>query len=210
MKGQASLLQDVESGIELAEGLFLLRGLADTKALGADIESVISRAALRRMYVPRGGKMSVAMTNCGALGWVSDTRGYRYSAHDPLSGQAWPEIPPSFLALAKAASKAAGYGDFEPDACLVNHYTAGTSLSLHQDRNEASFDYPIVSVSIGSSAQFLWGGLRRQDPVKKMLLHDGDVLVWGGAVRLAFHGVAVFPRREKEASRFNLTLRKAG
>ncbi|MNE33821.1 Alpha-ketoglutarate-dependent dioxygenase AlkB [compost metagenome] len=165
------------------------------------------------MYTPGGLRMAVGLTNCGTLGWVSDEHGYRYSPSDPLSGKPWPALPPVLLALAARAAGLAGFEGFVPDACLVNHYLPGTRLSLHQDRDEQDFGQPIVSVSLGLPAVFLFGGLQRADKARRIPLSHGDVLVWGGEDRLRFHGVlpikpGVHPRMGER--RINLTLRKAG
>ena len=156
--------------------------------------------------------MQVALTNCGALGWVSDRRGYRYSAQDPDSGQPWPAMPPTFLALAQSAAAQAGFDHFAPDACLVNRYAPGTRLSLHQDRDEQDFGQPIVSVSLGLPARFLWGGLQRADRPQRVPLWHGDVMVWGGVDRLRFHGVAPVPQGVHALTgecRVNFTFRRA-
>ena len=173
----------------------LLRGFAlpQVDALWPALQAVIAQAPFRHMQTPGGQRMQVALTNCGALGWVSDRRGYRYSAQDPDSGQPWPAMPTSFLALAQAAAAQAGFDHFTPDACLVNRYAPGTRLSLHQDRDEQDFGQPIVSVSLGLPAMFLWGGLQRGDRPQRVPLWHGDVVVWGGADRLRFHGVAPVP-----------------
>jgi alkylated DNA repair protein (DNA oxidative demethylase) len=164
------------------------------------------------MLTPGGARMSVAMTNCGAVGWISDRRGYRYTSHDPDSGHAWPPLPAPIRALATLAAAAAGYADFEPDACLVNRYLPATRLSLHQDRNERDLSAPVVSVSLGLPAWFLFGGLRRADPVRRIALLHGDVVVWGGSSRLAFHGLAPLADAQHPLTgrcRINLTLRRA-
>lgn len=156
--------------------------------------------------------MSVAMTNCGRAGWVTDHTGYRYAATDPKSGRPWPVMPASFLRLAAAAAETAGFAGFVPDACLVNRYEPGTKLSLHQDRNERDMAAPIVSVSLGLPAVFLWGGLIRAERPRRLRLESGDVAVWGGPARLTFHGVDTLDDGEHPltgACRFNLTLRKA-
>lgn len=158
------------------------------------------------MTVPGGHTMSVAITNCGDVGWVSDRKGYRYSPLDPDSGRPWPQMPECFSDLAARAAAESGYKNFLPDACLMNHYTAGTGVSLHQDKNERDFTAPIVSVSLGSSAIFLFGGALRKDTPHRIVLTHGDVAVWGGPSRLFFHGVAPL---KKGASRHNLTFRKA-
>ena len=199
----------------LAEGAVLLRGfaLADEKPLVNAIDAVLAEAPWRNMTTPGGHRMSVAMTNCGDFGWVSDRRGYRYERADPDSGRSWPAMPSCFLDLADRAASAAGYEHFVPDACLINRYEPGTRLTLHQDRNERDFKAPIVSVSLGLSATFLFGGDERADRPKRVKLFHGDVVVWGGVSRLAFHGIA--PLKDGEhpvvgGRRINLTLRKAG
>jgi alkylated DNA repair protein (DNA oxidative demethylase) len=157
--------------------------------------------------------MSVAMSNCGPLGWVSDRRGYRYDALDPLSGQPWPAMPERWKALAARAAAQAGFDGFEPDACLINQYLPGCKLSLHQDKDERDFSAPIVSVSLGLPAVFLFGGERRADRPQRYRLQHGDVVVWGGASRLAFHGVAPLADGEHVwlgRRRINLTFRRAG
>ena len=152
------------------------------------------------------------MTNCGEVGWVSDHRGYRYDADDPLSGRPWPVMPPLLWDLAQRAAEAVGFEDFRPDACLINRYAPGARLSLHQDRDEAALDAPIVSVSLGVSAPFLWGGHKRSDRPRRHALHHGDVVVWGGPARMTFHGVNTLARSEHPLTaeyRFNLTFRAA-
>ena len=198
----------------MGEGAVLLRG----KALPLEDELITALAALaerssfRRMTTPGGFVMSVAMTNCGAAGWVTDRTGYRYDRNDPETGQAWPDMPGAFLRLAAEAAAEAGYQDFAPDACLINRYEPGARLSLHQDRNERDFAEPIVSVSLGLPAVFQFGGLKRTDPVAKYALRHGDVAVWGGPSRLRYHGVAALKdgRHPKLGlMRINLTLRRA-
>ena len=199
----------------LAPGAVLLRGFAQpaAAALLADLHGVIDAAPLRHLVTPGGWRMSVAMTNCGALGWVSDATGYRYSAIDPDSGAAWPRMPASFAQLAHRAAAQAGFDGFAPDACLVNRYAPGARLSLHQDRDERDYGAPIVSVSLGLPAVFLFGGLRRADRPARVQLQHGDVVVWGGAARLRFHGVLPLAAGQHAllgAARVNLTFRKAG
>jgi DNA oxidative demethylase len=199
----------------LGDGAVLLRGFAtgEAEALFAAAQAVIVEAPLRHMVTPGGLPMAVAMTNCGPLGWVSDRRGYRYQCTDPLSGEAWPAMPAVFRALAERAAAAAGFEGFEPDACLVNRYVPGTRLSLHQDRDETDYGAPIVSVSLGLPAVFLWGGPKRADRPHRVPLEHGDVVVWGGPSRLFFHGVAPLAQGEHDplgAQRVNLTFRKAG
>jgi DNA oxidative demethylase len=199
----------------LAAGAVVLRGLALPEAarLRGDIEIVAAAAPFRNMQTPGGFRMSVAMTNCGALGWVSDLHGYRYTPVDPDTGETWPVMPASFRELARAAAERAGFSGFEPDACLVNRYVPGTRLTLHQDRNERDFAAPIVSVSLGLPAVFQFGGSRRKDKALRVAVSHGDVVVWGGPARLRYHGV--LPLKEGHhpvfgAHRINLTLRKAG
>ena len=199
----------------LAEGATILRGFAEpsARALVDVIAEITAASPFRNMVTPGGYTMSVAMTNCGRLGWVTDRRGYRYDPLDPLSGEPWPALPPIYRDLATRAADAAGYAGFEPDACLVNRYEPGTRLSLHQDRNERDFTAPIVSVSLGLPAVFLFGGARRQDRASRVRLESGDVVVWGGPARLTFHGVAPLADGEHPLTgrhRINLTFRKAG
>ena len=199
---------------QLAPGAVLLRGRATSRAavLLADLVAVLVEAPWRHMVTPGGFRMSVAMTNCGALGWVSDGSGYRYDAIDPESGRRWPAMPASFLALARQAAAEAGFAAFEPDACLVNRYEPGARLTLHQDRNERDFNHPIVSVSLGLPAVFLFGGPKRSDKTRRVPLTHGDVVVWGGPARLNHHGVLALKHGQHDftgASRINLTLRRA-
>ncbi len=164
------------------------------------------------MVTPGGREMSVAMTNCGRVGWVTGRAGYRYDAIDPATGRPWPAMPPTFEDLAGEAARSAGFGHFRPDACLVNRYAPGARLSLHQDRDEQDFGQPIVSVSLGLPAIFLWGGWARADRARRVGLSHGDVVVWGGPDRLRFHGLNAMPEGEHPltgAFRFNLTFRRA-
>lgn len=198
----------------LAPGAVLLRGHARAidKELLAAIETVVAQAPFRRMVTPGGFEMSVAMTNCGAAGWITDRKSYRYTTDDPESGRPWPEMPQLFLKLADEAAAEAGFPGFVPDACLINRYEPGTRLSPHQDRDEADYGHPIVSVSLGLPATFQFGGPKRSDPLKKVALGHGDVVVWGGPSRLAHHGVLTLKSGEHPMTgrrRFNLTLRKA-
>jgi alkylated DNA repair protein (DNA oxidative demethylase) len=199
----------------IAEGAMLLRGFARPiqHDLLTAVDGIIAQAPFRHMVTPGGYEMSVAMTNCGSLGWVADRTGYRYDAIDPTTGRPWPDMPPVFRELAGQAAAQAGFAGFRPEACLVNCYEPGARLSLHQDRDEENYDEPIVSVSLGLPATFLWGGLKRTDrPVRYRLMH-GDVVVWGGPSRLTFHGVAPLADGEHELlgrRRINLTFRKAG
>ena len=199
----------------LASGAVILRRFAFDSApsLLQAIAAVARQSPFRQMVTPGGYTMSVAMTNCGELGWISDGRGYRYAPLDPVSGQRWPAMPAVMGALARRAAQAAGFAGFAPDACLINRYTPGARLSLHQDRDEASHTHPIVSVSLGLPAVFLWGGARRADKARRVDLWHGDVVAWGGPARLHFHGVAPLAEGEHPmtgALRINLTFRKAG
>ena len=199
----------------LAEGATILRRFAEpvAKELVEAIEHVTAAAPLRHMVTPGGYTMSVAMTNCGRLGWVTDRGGYRYDTIDPTTRRPWPPLPAVFRDLATRAASAAGFAGFEPDACLVNRYEPGTRLSMHQDRNERDFAAPIVSVSLGLPAVFLFGGARRLDPARRVRLESGDVVVWGGPARLTFHGVAPLADGDHPLTgghRINLTFRRAG
>jgi DNA oxidative demethylase len=193
----------------------VLRGFAlgDSPAVLEGLAHVFALAPLRHMTTPGGFRMSVSMTNCGALGWVTDRSGYRYTGVDPESGRPWPAMPAVFSRLAARAAAQAGYDGFVPDACLINRYEPGARLTLHQDRNERDYAQPVVSVSLGLPAVFQFGGARRKDRTRRVPLGHGDVVVWGGESRLAYHGV--LPLREGThpatgASRLNLTLRRAG
>lgn len=201
--------------LALGPQALLLHGAAlpQAGALWAAVQAVARQAPWRHMETPGGRAMSVATTSCGPLGWVSDRRGYRYAAHDPLTGRPWPALPAAFLRLARAAAQEAGFGAFAPDACLINRYAPGTRLSLHQDRDERDLDAPIVSVSLGLPATFLWGGPARGDKTWRVPLAHGDVVVWGGADRLRFHGVLPVPDGLHPLTgpfRVNLTFRQAG
>jgi alkylated DNA repair protein (DNA oxidative demethylase) len=199
---------------ELGPGAVLLRGralLVVASLLGA-LDAIVAQAAFRHMVTPGGFEMSVAMTNCGVAGWVTDRRGYRYDRSDPLSGSPWPPMPEIFRDLAVAAAAEAGFPGFRPDACLINRYEPGARLSLHQDRNEADLAAPVVSVSLGLPARFQFGGRHRNDATQRILLRHGDVVVWGGPSRLAYHGVLALRDGEHPVvgrRRFNLTLRQA-
>jgi alkylated DNA repair protein (DNA oxidative demethylase) len=198
----------------LAPGAVVLpRFAASSEAeLLAALREVVARAPFRHMVTPGGFRMSVAMTNCGSYGWVTDRSGYRYDAVDPESGDEWPPMPAPFLRLAADAAEHAGFGGFVPDACLINRYEPGARMSLHQDKNERDFDQPIVSVSLGLPAVFLFGGPKRADQPRRVTLRHGDVVVWGGPARLRYHGV--MPLRDGlhpvvGRHRINLTFRKA-
>jgi alkylated DNA repair protein (DNA oxidative demethylase) len=212
------LFDDIEHGRmpreELCAGAVVLRrfALSDETAIFTALHGIIANAPFRHMVTPGGFRMSVAMTNCGSCGWVTDKTGYRYDAIDPQSGMRWPGMPDAFLKLASDAAADAGFKDFIPDACLINRYAPGARLSLHQDRNERDFSAPIVSVSLGIPAVFLFGGARREDKPIRIRLTHGDVVVWGGPARLRYHGV--MPLKEGHhpltgGHRINLTFRKA-
>ena len=177
---------------EIVDGAVLLRGFAFDRAetLIGQVEEIAQAAPFRHMVTPGGFSMSVAMTNCGPAGWVTDRTGYRYDARDPESGRSWPAMPAVFADIAARAAKEAGYPDFRPESCLINRYEPGARMSPHQDRNEHDFGQPIVSVSLGLPAVFLFGGLKRADRSRRLPLHHGDVVVWGGPSRLRFHGIA--------------------
>lgn len=193
----------------LRQDFLLLAGFTETAPLVAQIESLRSVSEFRHMRVPGGKRMSVAMTNCGQVGWVSDKTGYRYDPIDPQTGNRWPAMPIAFSQLATQASELAGFGEFEPDCCLINRYEPGTRLSLHKDSDEANYEHPIVSVSIGASARFVVGGMARKNKTEGIDVHDGDVLVWGRTSRLIYHGVGSPKRVSNAALRFNLTFRRA-
>ena len=192
----------------------LLRGFARPfeADLIADIGAIVAQAPFRHMVTPGGHSMSVAMTNCGHAGWVTDRGGYRYDTNDPEAGKPWPDMPPSFRDLAEQAAADAGFTKFSPDACLINRYQPGARMSLHQDKDEHDFGAPIVSVSLGLPATFLFGGLQRSDKPQRYRLEHGDIAVWGGPARLFFHGVAPLADGDHAAmgrQRINLTFRKA-
>lgn len=198
----------------LGPGATLLRGfaLADSTQVLEAIGQVTRQAPFRHMSTPGGFRMSVAMTNCGAVGWVTDRSGYRYDPIDPTTQERWPPMPPVLLALAARAAARGGFADFLPDACLINRYEPGTRLSLHQDRDERDLRAPVVSVSLGLQAVFLFGGPRREDPTRAIALAHGDVVVWGGVSRLWFHGVRPLQDGEHPVlgrQRINLTFRRA-
>lgn len=209
------LFQDqcVKQAIE--KDAYLLKGfaLSGQAALVADLQYVISAAPFRYMVTPGGFTMSVAMSNCGTLGWITDRKGYRYASHDPLSNKPWPAMPDAFMQLAQQAAAEAGFGDFVPDACLINRYKVGARMALHQDKDELDFNQPIVSVSLGLPAVFQLGGFARTDKAIRIPLTHGDVVVWGGESRLRYHGILPLKASHHpafEECRINLTFRKAG
>jgi alkylated DNA repair protein (DNA oxidative demethylase) len=197
----------------MAEGAVLLRGFAlpvESDLISA-LRAIAGLAPFRHMMTPGGHQMSVAMTNCGRVGWVTDRTGYRYDTHDPEAGTPWPPMPPAFRELAAQAASGAGFAGFAPDACLINRYQPGARMSLHQDKDELDLGAPIVSVSLGLPAIFLFGGLKRSDKPNRFWLQHGDIAVWGGPARLAFHGVAPLAEGEHAVlgrQRINLTFRK--
>jgi alkylated DNA repair protein (DNA oxidative demethylase) len=202
-----------DSHERLEEGAVLLRGFAISAAptLLEQVARIAQAAPFRHLTTPGGYTMTVAMTNCGRVGWVSDDTGYRYDRTDPDTGAPWPAMPGAFLDLAARAAAEAGFPHYDPDACLINRYRAGAKLGLHQDRDEKDAWAPIVSVSLGLPAMFLWGGKRRADPVRRLRLENGDVAVWGGPARFVYHGIA--PLKDGQhpltgTSRINLTFRK--
>ena len=197
----------------MAEGAVLLRGFAKDfeNELIPALREIVAQAPFRRMFTPGGHQMSVAMTNCGSAGWVTDPSGYRYDGIDPDSGKPWPAMPPAFRELAAQAAVAGSFENFAPDACLINRYAPGARMSLHQDKDELDFAAPIVSVSLGLPAVFLFGGPKRADKPRRYRLEHGDVVVWGGPSRLFFHGVAPLAHGEHALmgrQRINLTFRK--
>ena len=196
-----------------AEGVTLLRAFCreEAPALLASIADVEAVSPFRQMVVPSGHTMSVAMTNAGDLGWTTDRTGYRYTAHDPLTGKPWPQMPALLLSLAQHAAAAAGFPAFTPNACLINRYAVGARLSLHQDKNEQDYTHPIVSASLGLPATFLLGTLHRTDTPRRIRIEHGDVLVWGGPARFIYHGVAPISQGTHPLTgplRINLTFRR--
>jgi alkylated DNA repair protein (DNA oxidative demethylase) len=197
----------------LEEGAVLLHGFAAPTVpdLLAEVARIAQTAPFRNMVTPGGYTMSVAMTNCGRVGWVSDPTGYRYDPVDPLTGKPWPAMPEAFLNLATAAAAEAGFEGYDPDGCLINRYVPGAKLGLHQDRDEKDRWAPIVSISLGLPAVFLWGGKRRSHPVRRLRLESGDIAVWGGPARFVYHGIAAIKNGEHPLTgptRINLTFRK--
>ena len=208
------LFEDEVRDVPLAPGAMVLGGFARRfeGPLVTALQRVVELAPFRHMITPGGHRMSIAMTNCGLAGWVTDRTGYRYDGRDPESGRHWPPMPDVFADLAVQAAARAGFDGFVPDACLVNRYEPGARLSLHQDKNERDFDAPIVSVSLGLPAVFLFGGSSRADTPRRVRLAHRDVVVWGGPARLRYHGV--MPLEEGQhpvmgGCRINLTFRKA-
>ncbi|WP_367253145.1 DNA oxidative demethylase AlkB [Pseudomonas sp. stari2] len=200
---------------QIGEQSWVLRGFAlpRIEQLLPALKWIIERAPLRHMMTPGGFSMSVATSSCGALGWITDRSGYRYSAEDPLSHLPWPEMPEVFRDLAQAAAKEVGFFDFVPDSCLINRYVPGAKMSLHQDKDEHSYTAPIVSLSLGLPAMFLFGGFARNDKTQRISLLHGDMVIWGGVDRLRYHGVLPIKygrHPQLGEQRFNLTFRTAG
>jgi DNA oxidative demethylase len=198
---------------DIADGAVRLRGFAKPieHELIAAVRAITAHSPFRHMTTPGGYRMSVAMTNSGERGWVTDHTGYRYDPIDPKSNEPWPAMPRAFRELAQRAAEAGGFPGFAPDACLVNRYEPGARLSLHQDKDELDFSAPIVSVSLGLPATFLFSGLARSDKPRRFRLVHGDVVVWGGPARLAYHGVAPLTDGEHALlgrQRINLTFRR--
>lgn len=208
------LFEPPNENVQIAPGAMWLQGFALSvdRQLLADLGRIDAVSPFRHMLTPGGRRMSVAMTSCGTFGWVSDQSGYRYDSRDPLSGEPWPPMPAAFAELATAAAAQAGFARFMPDSCLINRYEPDARLSLHQDKDEHDFDAPIVSVSLGLPAVFLFGGTRRSDAAQRLSLKHGDVVVWGGPSRLRYHGVLKLAEGRHPvagAHRINLTFRKA-
>jgi alkylated DNA repair protein (DNA oxidative demethylase) len=209
------LFETTEQRQRLGPAAMVLRGFAlpYVRELMPAIEAIEAVSPFRNMVTPGGFTMSVALTNCGALGWTTDRHGYRYTTTDPATGAPWPAMPEVFFRLANEAAAAAGFDGFKPDACLINRYLPGSRLSLHQDKDERDYDAPIVSVSLGMRATFLFGGQVRTDPTAKVPLQHGDVVVWGGTDRLRYHGVLPLkdePHALLGSQRINFTFRQAG
>lgn len=203
-----------EPNESFAEGAMLLHGfvLPYTSALREQIDAITTASPFRQMVTPGGYRMSVQMTSCGQVGWITDKHGYSYAAIDPLTGAAWPAIPELFMEIAQRAASTAGYPGFISDSCLINCYLPGSKLSLHQDKDEQDFSFPIVSISLGLSATFLFGGMTRREKIRRIRLQHGDAVVWGGPSRLRFHGIdplAFGVHPEFGTTRVNLTFRKA-
>jgi alkylated DNA repair protein (DNA oxidative demethylase) len=200
---------------QIGEQAFVLRGFALPwlERLLPALEAVLLAAPFRQMVTPGGFTMSVALSSCGALGWTTDRSGYRYTAQDPQTGQPWPDMPAVFRELAQAAARQAHFEHFEPDACLINRYVPGARMSLHQDKNERCLSAPIVSMSLGLPAVFLFGGFERSDKSLRVPLFHGDIVIWGGVDRLRYHGVLPLKQGQHPklgAQRINLTFRTAG
>jgi len=200
---------------QIGEQSWVLRGFAlpMIDQLLPTLDGVLAAAPLRHMMTPGGFSMSVGTSSCGALGWITDRSGYRYSTVDPLSGRPWPAMPQVLFELAQRAAQRAGFAGFHADSCLINQYVPGAKMSLHQDKDEHAYAAPIVSLSLGLPAMFLFGGFVRSDKSQRIPLLHGDMVVWGGVDRLRFHGVLpIKPGRHPRLGerRINLTFRVAG
>jgi alkylated DNA repair protein (DNA oxidative demethylase) len=215
---QSDLFEDLPRGnaevVGLGDGAALMPGLALSREAGMlhEIRRIAAASPFRRMVTPGGHMMSVAMTNCGEVGWVTDRRGYRYEPQDPVTGGAWPRMPDMFADFAKDAAAKLGFANFRPDCCLVNRYQPDAKMSLHRDTDEADAFQPIVSVSLGVPAVFLWGGLARAERPRRIGLASGDVVAWGGPARFVYHGIAPLAHGHHDLTgtlRFNLTFRTA-
>ena len=200
---------------QIGEQSYVLRGYALPwiERLLPELRRVLAQSTFRQMVTPGGFTMSAALSSCGELGWTTDIAGYRYSPYDPRSLRPWPPMPDALRELAISAASAAGFSDFSPDACLINRYVPAAKMSLHQDKNERCYDAPVVSISLGLPAVFLFGGHQRSDKTQRFSLFHGDVVVWGGVDRLRYHGV--MPIQEgvhpvMGPQRINLTFRTAG
>lgn len=211
------LFHEDQPGQRVAMGsqAFILPGFARPwlDQLLPSLQAIEQQAPFRQMTTKGGRRMSVQTTACGELGWVSSEHGYRYCPRDPNSGQSWPVMPDCLFELAQRAAAEAGFNHFHPDSCLINRYLPGARMGLHQDKDEKGLKDPIVSVSLGMSATFLFGGFKRSDRPARTLLNHGDVVVWGGVDRMRFHGVMPvgdMPHPGLGRQRINLTLRKAG
>ena len=193
---------------------WLLRHTLQTTAchLMADIHTLTATHPFQHMVTRGGHTMSVATSSYGSYGWVSDAqKGYRYASSNIETGQPWPPIPAHWLALATALAEKAGFNGFHPDSALINRYAVGARMGLHQDRDEATLAWPIVSLSLGLPARFMFGGKQRQAPVKDFTLLHGDVVVWGGADRLRFHGIRPLKAGHHSLTgpyRYNITFRR--
>lgn len=214
ISGDLFAASDLPSCLQIKPDVFLLQGFAAAQAeiLLTHIRQIAAQSPFRNMQTPGGFYMSAAITNCGEFGWLSDQHGYRYSAIDPQSQQAWPPMPQCFCHLAEHAARLAGFAQFRPDVCLINRYETGAKMGLHQDKDELDFSQPIVSVSLGRSALFQFGGEKRTDPRQSIPLAHGDVIVWGGTARRHYHGVVKLTSADHPLTgdyRFNLTFRRA-
>ncbi len=196
--------------LEIQRDIFLLRTQTNLKECLPEIRRVVQQAPFRYMKTPGGKRLHISMTNCGELGWISESCGYRYARHDPSNGERWPKMPQLFKSLAQKAAEQCGFNAFKPNACLINHYKQGDELTSHQDKNEPDMTQPIVSVSLGMSAHFQIYGDNRHNKAQVIELYDGDVMVWGRTARLMYHGVKTsksIPHAELGFHRFNLTMR---